>query len=72
MICNARSVSLKILKIHYFVGAVETPADDPNLLIGDTTRLFKEVDRLPKYSMDQGIEETINWWTHDLRISKED
>jgi nucleoside-diphosphate-sugar epimerase len=52
------------------LGALETPADDPELLAGDTTRLFKEVGWQPKYSMDQGIEETINWWEHNCSVSK--
>lgn len=52
------------------LGVLETPVDDPEILVGDTTRLFKEVGWHPKYSMDRGIEETINWWEHNPSVSK--
>ena len=48
------------------LGAVKTPADEPDLLVGDTTRLLKETGWQPKYSLDQGLEETISWWRNHL------
>jgi len=51
------------------LGALEAPADDPDLLAGDTTRLFKEVGWQPKYSLDQGLDETINWWEHNRSVT---
>jgi nucleoside-diphosphate-sugar epimerase len=47
------------------LGALETPADDPDLLAGDTTRLSKEVGWRPNFSLDQGLEETIKWWENN-------
>jgi nucleoside-diphosphate-sugar epimerase len=52
------------------LGALETPADDPDLLAGDTTRLFNEVGWQPKYSLDQGLEETIGWWRNHMKDKK--
>ena len=43
-------------------GAVPVPSDDPPLLVADIRRLTKEVDWAPKYSLDQGLDETISWW----------
>jgi len=47
------------------LGVKETAPDEPDLLVGDTTRLSKEVDWRPKYSLDQGLEETIRWWENN-------
>jgi nucleoside-diphosphate-sugar epimerase len=49
------------------LGALETPADDPELLAGDTNRLFNEVGWQPKYNLDQGLEETIVWWHNHMK-----
>jgi nucleoside-diphosphate-sugar epimerase len=49
------------------LGALETPADDPDLLAGDTNRLFNEVGWQPKYNLDQGLEETIVWWRNNMK-----
>lgn len=43
-------------------GAVPVSSDDPPLLVADVRRLIKEVDWIPKYSLDQGLDETISWW----------
>jgi nucleoside-diphosphate-sugar epimerase len=65
-----KKIILKIaekLKRHDLIrlGALETPAHEPDLLVGDTERLFNEVGWHPKYSLDQGLEETISWWKHN-------
>ena len=44
------------------LGVKETAKDEPNLLVGDTTRLSGEVGWQARYSLDQGLEETIDWW----------
>jgi nucleoside-diphosphate-sugar epimerase len=49
------------------LGALETPADDPDLLAGDTNRLFNEVGWQPKYNLDRGLEETIVWWRNHMK-----
>jgi nucleoside-diphosphate-sugar epimerase len=47
------------------LGSINTSPDEPTLLAGDITRLSKEVGWKPKYSLDQGIKESINWWEHN-------
>ena len=44
------------------LGAKQTGADEPHLLVGDTTRLSQEAGWQPSHSLDQGLEETIDWW----------
>lgn len=47
------------------LGAVPTSANDSHLLIADVNRLFDEVGWRPKYDLDTGLEQTIEWWkTH--------
>ena len=43
-------------------GAIDTPPSDPPLLVGNNSRLKNEVDWVPKYSLDQGIGNTIEFW----------
>jgi nucleoside-diphosphate-sugar epimerase len=52
------------------LGILKTPADDPEVLVGDTTRLFEEVGWQPKYNLDQGLEETISWWRNHMKDQK--
>jgi nucleoside-diphosphate-sugar epimerase len=52
------------------LGAIDMPDDDPSLLIGDITRLSKEVSWQPKYSLDQGLAETIIWWEHKRSVKR--
>lgn len=44
------------------LGAVPTIINEPPLLVADITRLSNEVGYLPQYDLDQGLEDTINWW----------
>jgi len=50
------------------LGAINASTDEPALLVGDINRLSKEVGWQPKYSLDQGLLETINWWEHNRPI----
>jgi nucleoside-diphosphate-sugar epimerase len=43
-------------------GLVPVSLEDPFLLVADVRRLTKEMDWAPKYSLDQGLDETISWW----------
>ena len=47
------------------LGAVSTPPDEPPLLVADVRRLHDEVDWTPKYDLDTGLEQTIEWWKHE-------
>lgn len=44
------------------LGAVTPPASEPHLLVADIDRLKNEVGWSPNYDLDEGLEETINWW----------
>jgi nucleoside-diphosphate-sugar epimerase len=62
-----KKISDKIIKRDNIeFGAVPVSSDDPPLLVADVRRLIKEVDWIPKYSLDQGLNETIYWWREFL------
>ncbi len=44
------------------LGAVSAAADDPHLLLADTRRLKDAVGWEAKYSVKQGMQETLEWW----------
>jgi nucleoside-diphosphate-sugar epimerase len=48
------------------LGALPTSANEPPLVVADTRRLTKEVNWVPKYDLDQGLEETISWWKNHV------
>lgn len=57
-----QEISEKIIdRDHIEFGAVPVSSDDPPLLVADARRLSKEVNWSPKYSLDQGLDETIVW-----------
>lgn len=47
-------------------GTIPTPKEEPHLLVADISRLCNEVGWSPKYGLNQGIQETINWWKNRL------
>ncbi len=49
------------------LGAVETDINEPYLILADTTRLRQEVSWVPRYDLDQGLDETISYWRARLR-----
>ena len=49
------------------LGAVKASAGEPPLLLAATERLRDEVGWSPRYSLDEGLEETIDWWKETLR-----
>ncbi|HEY0101152.1 MAG TPA: NAD(P)-dependent oxidoreductase [Pyrinomonadaceae bacterium] len=44
------------------LGALPAPAGEPKLLAADVSRLRDEVRWSPRYTLDAGLEATINWW----------
>ena len=46
------------------LGAMSTSPDEPPLLVADVRRLHDEVGWAPKYDLDTGLEQTIDWWKH--------
>ena len=43
-------------------GALLTPQNDSPLLVGDNRRLLEDVVWSPRYDIQTGIEQTIQWW----------
>jgi nucleoside-diphosphate-sugar epimerase len=43
-------------------GAVETPADDPPVIAADVSRLREEVGWRPRFDLEDGLRQTVNWW----------
>lgn len=48
------------------LGALPNDENEPNLLMADVSRLSNEVDWQPKYNLDTGLEQTIDWWKKHL------
>lgn len=44
------------------LGALPQRPDEPPSLVGDTTRLSKEVGFVPKETLESGLRRTIEWW----------
>jgi nucleoside-diphosphate-sugar epimerase len=44
------------------LGALETAAGEPPLLVADVGRLRDEVGWSPSRSLDEGLRETVEWW----------
>lgn len=44
------------------LGAIEAPANEPTRLVADIQRLRKEVGWEPRSTLEQEIDETIEWW----------
>lgn len=49
-------------------GAIDTPLNDPPLLVGDSRRLNKELGWFPEYSLNRGIIDTIEYWQKETAI----
>ena len=43
-------------------GAIKAAEDDPPLLLAETKKLFQQVDWQPRYSLEEGMQETVTWW----------
>jgi nucleoside-diphosphate-sugar epimerase len=52
------------------LGVLPTPLNDPRVLIADVSRLNNEVGWLPKYDLNQGLDQTIQWWKKQLSETK--
>ncbi len=48
------------------LGAIPTAADDPPLLVAETTRQREELDWKPSWTLGAGLEHTIAWWRSKL------
>jgi nucleoside-diphosphate-sugar epimerase len=52
------------------LGAISTTAKEPPLVVANVERLYNEVKWLPRYNLDAGIEQSINWWRNQLGSEK--
>ncbi|HLN81281.1 MAG TPA: NAD(P)-dependent oxidoreductase [Thermoanaerobaculia bacterium] len=43
-------------------GALPTPANEPPLLVADVGRLANEVRWAPRFTLESGLDQTIEWW----------
>jgi nucleoside-diphosphate-sugar epimerase len=48
------------------LGILPVPANEPQLLVADVSRLTNEIRWLPKYNLDRGLDKTIDWWKRSL------
>jgi len=48
------------------LGAIPTPSDEPPFLVADVRRLHDEVGWQPHFDLTTGIDQTIDWWRHQL------
>jgi nucleoside-diphosphate-sugar epimerase len=48
------------------LGARTAPADEPPLLVPDIQRLRDEVQWQPRFTLNQGVSDTIAWWRSEL------
>jgi nucleoside-diphosphate-sugar epimerase len=44
------------------LGARPAPADEPAVLLPELQRLHQEVKWRPRFTLDQGLKDTIEWW----------
>jgi nucleoside-diphosphate-sugar epimerase len=49
------------------LGAIPPAPSDTNLVVADTTRLNNELNWKPKFDLDKGLEDTIEWWKNHLK-----
>lgn len=52
-------------------GAVEAADDDPPLLLANTKRLMGDVGWQPRYSLNEGMMETVDWWKQHLSFNSD-
>ena len=48
------------------LGALPLSTHEPPLIVADITRLTQELKWQPKYNLDDGLEQTINYWKQQL------
>ena len=49
---------------HIDFGALPAPAGEPPVIRADNRRLVQEVGWHPRYDLDSGLDQTIEWWRH--------
>lgn len=49
-------------------GLLLPPDNESPLIVADTRRLTQEIGWLPKFSLDAGLDQTINWWKNNYQV----
>lgn len=67
-----RDVALKIGEIIgrpelISLGALPQPPDDPMRIVADNSRLVQNTNWKPRYTLESGLQHTIEWWKHVAR-----
>lgn len=52
------------------LGALATPENEPPCIVADTNRLANELGFSPRFSLDQGLMQTLHWWKN-LRANEQ-
>lgn len=50
-------------------GSLPTPLDEPQVLVADVKRLTQDLGWSQRWSLAEGLEETISWWRNHLQLS---
>jgi nucleoside-diphosphate-sugar epimerase len=50
-------------------GSLPTPVDEPQVLVADVNRLKLELGWSQRWSLAEGLEETISWWRSHLQVT---
>ncbi len=53
------------------LGALAASGDDPPLLLANTGRLREELNWEPQYTLQEGLQETVEWWRHKKMSRKQ-
>lgn len=48
------------------LGAIPSRSNDAPMVVADVERLLNEVKWQPRFSMEEGLKHTIEWWRHTL------
>lgn len=48
------------------LGAIEPPANEAPQIVADVTRLKSEVGWSPKWTLEDGLRETVEWWRENI------
>ena len=44
------------------LGVIPSRPDDPTMLVADASKLRQEVGWTPRFNLDRGLDQTIEWW----------
>lgn len=53
------------------LGAIEARPDEPPLIVADVRRLRDELGWSPRHTMDEALDQTIDWWRQRLAAEEE-